>query len=216
MRILAIDGALGTFSVAVTSDGELIASSQVPPNVALERGLRAVSETIGAAAIEASSLDRIAVGCGPGGFTGIRIAVSYAKSLALGWSLPLVAVSSFDALEAGNELGNVLAAVRGRPGVVSLRLRTGTRERRASGRTADAVREVLALLPDQFTLIGHEPEDVLAALGERGVHPTMMLPALDPAAFAVATVASQKEPARSIHEVRADYGELPAVKMRER
>jgi hypothetical protein len=36
---------------------------------------------------------------------------------------------------------------------------------------------------------------------------------IEPAALAVASVAAQREPAHSLHEVRADYGELPAARV---
>ena len=48
-------------------------------------------------------LDAIGVGIGPGNFTGIRIAVSAARGLAFGLSVPAVGVSAFDALRLGTE-----------------------------------------------------------------------------------------------------------------
>lgn len=45
-----------------------------------------------------SDLTRIAVGIGPGNFTGIRISVSAARGLALGLGIPAVGVSTLDAL----------------------------------------------------------------------------------------------------------------------
>lgn len=44
-----------------------------------------------------NQLDAIGVGIGPGNFTGIRVAVSAARGLALGLSVPAVGVNGFDA-----------------------------------------------------------------------------------------------------------------------
>lgn len=43
-------------------------------------------------------IDRIGVGIGPGNFTGIRIAVSAARGLALSLDIPAIGVATFDAL----------------------------------------------------------------------------------------------------------------------
>jgi hypothetical protein len=48
-------------------------------------------------------LSRIGVGVGPGNFTGIRISVSAARGLALGLDVPVLGVSTFDALRGGTE-----------------------------------------------------------------------------------------------------------------
>jgi len=61
---------------------------------------------------------------------------------------------------------------------------------------------------DELTVVG-APEDVLSALGERGklVHnlPSPLT------ARALVELAETREPARAIHEVRPDYGEMPAA-----
>ncbi len=216
MNVLAIDAALGAFSVAVTSDDETLSAQEVAGAVALEQGLSAVAEALRKSGRNPSQIDRLAVGIGPGSFTGVRVAISYAKSLALGWGKPLAGVNSFDAIEAGVALGAhpVLAVVRGRKGVVSVRYRGGERVMRASGYVNEILNELDALR-GQVNVIG-DSEDVLAGLAERGWSVQKIDRAIGPTALAVAVVASAREAARSSHEVRADYGELPAAKVPKR
>jgi len=211
MNVLGIDAAAGGFSAAFVADGRAPATIELAGNVALEGGLRAISEVLPSGG--SSRLERIGVGIGPGTFTGVRIAISYAKSLALGWKLPLCGVSTFDAFERGLQLSNrpVLTAITGRAGVVSVRLRTLDGERRASGYIRDVLAALQPALPKSFVLLGNGAEDVRAALGERGSDVEILARAVEPAALAIAMLAAEREPARSLHEVRADYGELPAV-----
>ena len=212
MKVLGIDGALGVFSAAVAA-GEKRQSVEVPGNVALERGLGAIAELLARAGNP--KLDRIGVGVGPGTFTGVRIAISYAKSLALGWQLPLCGISTFDLLETGIERSGepLLTAVRGRAGVLSVRFRTESAERRASGYTADVLVLLEPYLPQSFRLTGNGAEDVLAALGERAKNVKILAPAVESPALAAAMLAAQSQPASSVHEVRADYGEQPAARL---
>ncbi|HEV7178450.1 MAG TPA: hypothetical protein VGN11_01160, partial [Candidatus Baltobacteraceae bacterium] len=57
------------------------------------------------------------------------------------------------------------------------------------------------------------PEDVLAACAEAGIIVETLVPAVSPPAAAVALAGAAAQAARSPHEVRADYGELPAAKV---
>src|SRR5215469_15868952 len=123
MRTLGIEGALGGFSASVVRDGEVLSAIALEGNVALEAGLSAVHSVMQSARVDVPALDRIAVGIGPGGFTGLRITVAYAKSLAQAWRLPLVGVSSFDAMEFGYSGERVLTVVVGRVGIISARYR---------------------------------------------------------------------------------------------
>ncbi len=212
MNVLAIDGALGAFSAAIARDGEILDARCENGQIALERGLRLVGELLERAQLKLRDIDRFAVGVGPGGFTGLRIAVTYAKSLAAAVERPLVPLSSFDLLEFGGTFDRVLAVVVGRPGVVSVRYRAGAETRRASGRTG----EVLAgLFPSPVAgtlpVIG-APKDVLGALAERAIIVQVFHPAVVPAAAAAALAAFSHAPPASVHGVRADYGELPAAR----
>lgn len=208
MTVLGIDAGLGSFSAALFENGRAGASKELPGNVALESGMRAIADVAGGRRV-----DRIGVGIGPGSFTGVRIAISYAKALALGWNAELCGVSSFDALECGTEADEqpLLTVVRGREGVISARLRTSDSESRASGYIRDVLETLRPALPPALVLTGNGAEDVRAPLGERGIAVTLLSRAVEPAALAIAMLAAQREPARSLHEVRADYGELPAV-----
>lgn len=213
MIVLGIDGALGGFSAAIASEGSIRAFRLEAGNVALEAGLTTVSRVLKDAGVEAPEIERVAVGCGPGGFTGLRIAISYAKSLAQAWRRPLVAIDSFDLLEYGSRLDRVLTVVMGRPGVISARLRDGARVARASGWIADVLQTLEAAQADTPLPVLGASEDVLGALAERGIVVSLVTPSTSSAACAAALAAGTLTPAPSVHAVRADYGELPAARV---
>jgi tRNA threonylcarbamoyl adenosine modification protein YeaZ len=214
MKVLAIDGALGAFSSAIACGDQIVASGHEGPHVALERGLAVVERLLEQAQLSPRNLDRLAVGIGPGSFTGLRIAITYAKSLAQAWERPLVPISSFDLLEFGRHFEQVLCIVVGRPGVISVRYRCGSRLRRASGTTSEVLATVLPARSEEVLNVVGAPEDVLGALAERDIIVRHFEPLVTPAAAAAALAASSRTPPNSLHEVRADYGELPVVKRR--
>lgn len=88
MNVLALDGAFGAFSAAVAVDGAIVATKCESGSVALERGLPIVDAVLAAAKLRGERIDRLAVGVGPGSFTGLRIAIAYAKALAAVWQRP--------------------------------------------------------------------------------------------------------------------------------
>jgi len=213
MIVLGIDGALGSFSAAVHRDGATAAVVR-DGNVALEEGLAAIARAMRDEGIVPQDLDRIAVGIGPGGFTGLRVAISYAKSLALAWKRPLVGVSSFDVVEDGGDATRVLAVVRGRTGVISARYRDGDASARASGPIADVFAAILpAAMTGALPVAGALSQDVRDALAERAIDVQPMSPLAEVPAAAVALLGSRRAPAESPHAVRADYGESPAAKV---
>jgi tRNA threonylcarbamoyladenosine biosynthesis protein TsaB len=212
MKVLAIDGALGAFSAAIADGPVLLGERSETGNVALESGLALVAGVLSSTGSAPRSLARLAVGIGPGGFTGLRIAVAYAKSLAQAWELPLVPVSSFDLLEYGLTLRSTLTVVVGRPGVISARYRGPEGDRRASGFIADVLDAIAPPADGEMLDVVGAPEDVVAMLAERGIIVNALSPAIAPAA-AAALAAQDRAAAHTPHEVRADYGELPAAKV---
>ena len=216
MIVLGFDGALrGTFSAAIARDGQVVAQRELSGNVALEHGLELVAACMHDAGVASGQVDHIAVGQGPGGFTGLRIAIAYAKSLAQAWAIPLAGISSFDLLEFGLDLPRCLTVVVGRPGVLSVRYRGESPQPvRASGPTAEVVTRLSAIAGiDRPVPIVGAPEDVLAAFAEGGIIVNPYLPASVSPAAAAALLAPRVELPVSLHAVRPDYGELPAAKV---
>lgn len=209
MRILALDAALGGFSAAL-DDGTRVRAVATGAQDALERGLGAIGELLDEAGMRLRDLDRIAVGIGPGSFTGVRIAVAYAKSLAYGAGLPLVGVSSYDALEPDAVPLPVLAVVRGRRGVVCARWRDAAGARAACGPVGTVVDRLLGGTPETVHAVGNT-EDVLSQIAERGFIVRALPSRADVPAVAIAQLARRAVPSASPHAVAPDYGEAPAV-----
>lgn len=97
--ILAIETGTDICSVGIAKDGELLSlrESDEGRDHARKVGVF-VDELLRETGIVPDDLDAVAVGKGPGSYTGLRIGVSFAKGLCYGLQKPLVAVGSLDAL----------------------------------------------------------------------------------------------------------------------
>ncbi|WP_125705269.1 tRNA (adenosine(37)-N6)-threonylcarbamoyltransferase complex dimerization subunit type 1 TsaB [Lacticaseibacillus daqingensis] len=101
MKVLALDTSNQAMSVAVMVDGQLMAEELLNrKKTHSEQLLPTISRLLQANALAPSDLDRVAVADGPGSYTGIRIAVTTAKTLAATLNLELVGVSSLAVLAA--------------------------------------------------------------------------------------------------------------------
>lgn len=98
MNLLAIETATEACSVALIHGDEVIARSELAPRRHAERVLPMADELLAEAGLARHALDAIAVGRGPGAFTGVRLAVSLAQGMALALDVPVVTVSSLAAL----------------------------------------------------------------------------------------------------------------------
>ena len=103
--IVGFDTATPRLTVAATRDGEAVferASEPAPDErPAHARELLAAVEAAANAAGGWQKVEVIAVGIGPGSFTGLRIGVATARALAQGLGKPLAPVGSLGALAAG-------------------------------------------------------------------------------------------------------------------
>lgn len=97
--ILCIETGTDICSVGLSRDGELVSlrESDEGRDHAKRVGVF-VDELLRETGIAPDELDAIAVGMGPGSYTGLRIGVSFAKGICYGLQIPLVAVGSLDAL----------------------------------------------------------------------------------------------------------------------
>lgn len=102
MRILGLDTATGASVAAVLTDaGIWEAYDDVGPGERprhTTRLLELTGSVLGQAGLDAGQLDRIAVGIGPGTFTGLRIGIATARGLGFGSGAELVGVGSLRAL----------------------------------------------------------------------------------------------------------------------
>jgi tRNA threonylcarbamoyladenosine biosynthesis protein TsaB len=98
MRILALDAATEACSAALMDGDSLIGRYEEIGRGHAERILVMVEELLAESGLGLPALNAIAACIGPGGFTGVRITVATAQGLAFGASLPVVAVSSLEAL----------------------------------------------------------------------------------------------------------------------
>ena len=97
--ILCIETGTDICSVGIARDGELVSlrESAEGRDHAKYVGVF-VDELLRETGIAPDELDAVAVGMGPGSYTGLRIGVSFAKGLCYGQQIPLIAVGSLEAL----------------------------------------------------------------------------------------------------------------------
>ena len=94
MKLLAIEAATEACSAAVLVGDEVIEQYQVAPRQHNELLLPMCEQVLAEAGISLNQLDAIAFGCGPGAFTGVRIAAGVAQGIAFAHDLPAASVST--------------------------------------------------------------------------------------------------------------------------
>lgn len=99
--ILCIETGTDICSVGIVNNGELISLRESDSGRDHAKKVAVfVDELLAENNIDPQQIDAVAVGEGPGSYTGLRIGVSFAKGLCYGLGKPLIAVSSLAALAA--------------------------------------------------------------------------------------------------------------------
>lgn len=99
--ILCIETGTDICSVGLVQDGNLLSLRESDSGRDHAKKVAVyVDELLRECSIQPDEIDAIAVGKGPGSYTGLRIGVSFAKGLCYGLSKPLIAIGSLEALAA--------------------------------------------------------------------------------------------------------------------
>jgi tRNA threonylcarbamoyladenosine biosynthesis protein TsaB len=160
MIVVALDTASpSTVAGVLLGDGSVFEARDDPP--AGSRGdhaarlLPLVEQALERSGADWRDVDRIAVGVGPGGFTGLRIGIATARALAQGNGLPLVPVGSLAALALGAGDGVIAAVLDARRGEVFAGAWQAGRELLAPAALApEALVERLAGLAEPVRAVG--------------------------------------------------------------
>jgi tRNA threonylcarbamoyladenosine biosynthesis protein TsaB len=122
MRLLAFDTATAATAVAVADRDMVLERRDDPPAGARPRHtprlMALIAELLEEAGWRWDQLDRVAVGVGPGTFTGLRVGIATARALAQARELELVGVSTLESLSLNSEADNVCAVLDARRGEV--------------------------------------------------------------------------------------------------
>ena len=221
MFILALDASLSRCSVALQGDGRLLAqrvrdgdrghAAALPPMAAA---------VLAEAGLRAEDLDAVAAVVGPGGFTGLRAALALAHGIALGAGLPVIGVTTGEALAAAlppeHRAGRAAwAAVDNRRGRVVLE-----RFARGSGAIAVAASPPAVFAADDLpppcgrvVVAGDAAEDVAERLAARGADALLSAVRLPDAAGAARVAALRLAGRLPPLPARPLYAEPPAVRL---
>ncbi|WP_434355891.1 tRNA (adenosine(37)-N6)-threonylcarbamoyltransferase complex dimerization subunit type 1 TsaB [Parasalinivibrio latis] len=162
VKILAVDTATENCSVALLVGDEVYSRSALAAREHTTRVLPMVDEVLKEAGITLKDVDALAFGQGPGSFTGVRIGIGIAQGLAFGADLPMIGVSTLEAMAQAcyrlHGKHNVLAAIDARMSEIYF----GQYQRAESGDWQAVVAEAV-VAPDVLAL--SEKDDVWSLAG---------------------------------------------------
>jgi tRNA threonylcarbamoyladenosine biosynthesis protein TsaB len=210
MHILAIDTSNQALGVALLRDNELV--GEIVTNIAKNHSIRlmpAIDYLMKEVNITPEQLDKIVVAKGPGSYTGVRIGLTTAKTLAWSLQIPIVGVSSLEALAYRATFSSALIcpffdARRGLVYTGLYEMKNGKLELVEEERNilftewlehlVDKKKQVVFLSPD----IKKHAELIKSKLGERGEIPEMAYHIAKPSDLVLAAINKQIDETHSL------------------
>ncbi len=99
MKVLALDTSTQMATVALFDNNILVAQSSIDnPKTHSQKLMPMLQHVMSSIDWSMRDIDLIGVGVGPGSFTGVRIAISVAKALSQPFNIPIVPISSLEAM----------------------------------------------------------------------------------------------------------------------
>lgn len=118
LAILALETSTEFCSVAIHVDGKIISNEIAAGQRHSEILIPMIQQCLAEAELSLKQLDGIAFGAGPGSFTGLRIACGVAQGLAYADNLPVIAVSTLEAVAEKIAQNHVIVALDARMGEI--------------------------------------------------------------------------------------------------
>lgn len=187
MRFAAFETSTEWCGVALWRDGEIAAVERRAGHRHSDLALPMLERLLATAAMTAAQLDAVAFGAGPGAFTGLRIACGLAQGLAFAAAIPVIGISTLEALAEESGAVRVVACLDARMREVYY----SALEKQA-GRWKEIV-PAQCVSPDAVMPIGDGwvgCGNGFAVYGNLGL--TRVLPEVHPTAVAVARLAAPR------------------------
>ena len=163
MNLLALETSTEALSIAVRSGDKVVSRHELAPRRHAELSLPWSDELLASAGLRKRDLDAIAIGRGPGAFTGVRLAIAMGQGIAFALGKPLIGISTLAILAQGavrlHGATQVLAVIDARMDEVYAARFT------LNGSVVSPVSEEIVIAPSELDISGVDGSWVVVGTG---------------------------------------------------